>query len=79
MTLKAMMKVLSDTRYLITALDTQIDEYETIEVDYINATDKRFSKAIAIRDNWMSRKNKVVWVHYNSAAKCVEVRVDLLG
>ena len=79
MTLKAMMKVLSDTRYLITALDTQIDEYETIEVDYINATDKSFSKAIAVRDRWINRKNKVVWVRYNNAEKCNEVRVDLLG
>ena len=79
MTLKAMLKVLSETRYLITALDTQLDEYATIEVDYIHATNKSFSRALAVREDWIKRKNKVVWVQYNSAAKCVEVRVDLLG
>ena len=79
MTLKSMLNVLSDTRYLITALDTQIGEYETIKVDYLNDTSESFSRARAVREGWIKRKNNVVWVRYNSAAKCVEVRVDLLG
>lgn len=79
MTLKSMLNVLCDTRYLITAFDTQICEYERIKVDYLNATSESRSRAFEVRDGWIKRKNKVVWVHYNSAAKCIEVRVDLLG
>ena len=77
MTLKTMLNTLADTRYMITALDARTDYYDTIEVDYLGDQDK-FSNALTIRNSWTARKNRVVWVRYNSADGCNEIRVDLL-
>lgn len=79
MTLKSLLNVFSDTRYRITALDKVTGEYETIELDYLNADREEFSKALATREAWMKRRTAIYDIRYNKAAGCNEIRVDLLS
>lgn len=77
MTLKTMLNVLAETRYMITACEVETGDYETIEIDY-GGDLARFSDALSIRTTWTARKNRVDYVRYNNVAGCIEIRVDLL-
>lgn len=77
MTLKSLLKVFSETRYMITALDVASGNYETIRFDYTNV-DENFGKALETRYAWTRRKNKIFDISYNKPAGCIEIRVDLL-
>lgn len=77
MTLKSLLKVFSETRYLITALDVASGRYETIRFDYTKS-DENFLAALATRERWATRKNKIFDISYNKPVDCIEIRVDLL-
>lgn len=77
MTLKSLLNVFSETRYQITALDVASGRYETIRFDYIKS-DENIGKALAIRERWATRKNRIFDISYNKPVGCIEIRVDLL-
>lgn len=77
MTLKAMLNVLGDIKYLITACEVATGDYETIEVDYGGDISK-LTDAMTVCAGWKARKNRVAYVRFNKAAGCNEIRVDLL-
>ena len=76
MTLKTMLKHLCEVRYNIKA-HTPDDNWEYLEIDYLGDRDQ-FAKALAIRERWEKAKNKVTFVRYNTATKCIEIDIDLL-
>lgn len=77
MTLKSLLNVFSETRYQITALDVASGRYETIRFDYTKS-DENIGKALAIRERWATRKNRIFDISYNKPVGCIEIRVDLL-
>ena len=82
MKLKQAINVIAETKYKIAASITKPDgsrDYEYLSLDYIGQSPFDFSKARARRDELCKMKNKVTFIHWNSAAQCIEIDVDVEG
>lgn len=75
MTLKSALKAISETRYRISAYDPQMDNYESIDIDYIHQEREEFSWALNIRTQWETRKNTVTNIGINRAIDSLEINI----
>lgn len=78
MKLHQMRKVLGDSAYMVVAHEVKTDDWKIIMIDYCNAGNSDFSRALDLREQWEKRKNKVKYIRYNSAEQCNEISIDLL-
>ena len=77
MTLKSIMRVACDTKYLIVAHTKDCDDYRYIEIDYVGASSDDFVKALKARKEIEAKKHRVTFVHFNMAHQALEIDVEL--
>lgn len=77
MTLKQVLKVLSESKYLVVSKDVKTGEYDYITINYQEADNSKFFKQLIKRERIEKSKNKVTFISYNAAAGMVEIDVEV--
>lgn len=77
MTLKQVLKVLSESKYLVVSKDVKTGEYDYITINYQEADNSKFFKQLIKRERIEKSKNKVTFICYNAAAGMVEIDVEV--
>lgn len=77
MTLKQVLKVLCETKYMICSKDLKTGDYEYIEIDYTDTNNAKCFENIVKRERVERSKNKITFISYNKAAEMVEIDVEV--
>lgn len=77
MTLKQVLKVLSESKYLVISKDVKTGEYDYITINYQEADNSKFFKQLIKRERIEKSKNKITFISYNAAAGMIEIDVEV--
>lgn len=77
MTLKQVLKVLSESKYLVISKDVKTGEYDYITINYQEADNGKFFKQLIKRERIERSKNKITFISYNAAAGMIEIDVEV--
>lgn len=79
MTLKQALAIIPETKIIISPRKSSAEYLPSIVIDYL-ATTSDFSaamEALKALDKTTAQKNRVRWIHYNTAEKCIEIDIDI--